>query len=181
MEKRERASLLVFVWTLSLLFFAAGQTTQAVPNGGYTHLKQMKLLDGGIDGWKAKGFSIEMTSPKMEKTRFRLKGETKARKPLLCTLPEVKSALKKPDQVVLDVRTKKEYVGEEIKKGATRGGRISGVTWIEWKETILEEGPYKGYWKSAEGIRKIFSTKECLLKKIFISTDIPEYDRHTVW
>ena len=122
-------------------------------------LKQMKLLDGGIDAWKAKGFPLEMTSPKMEKTRFKLKGETKARKPLLCTLPEIKSALKKSDRIVLDVRTKKEYAGEEIKKGATRGGRIPGVTWIEWKETILEEGPYKGYWKSAEDIRKIFSTK----------------------
>ena len=122
-------------------------------------LKQMKLLDGGIDAWKAKGFPLEMSSPNLEKTRFKLKGEIKARKPLLCTLPEVKSALKKSDRIVLDVRTKKEYAGEEIKKGATRGGRIPGVTWIEWKETILEEGPYRGYWKSAEEIRKIFSAK----------------------
>jgi thiosulfate/3-mercaptopyruvate sulfurtransferase len=74
-------------------------------------------------------------------------------------LPEVKSALKKPDKVVLDVRTKKEYAGEEIKKGATKGGRIPGVTWIEWKETIVEEGPFKGYWKSAEEIKKTFSAK----------------------
>jgi len=121
--------------------------------------KQMKLLDGGIDVWKAKGYPLEVTSTKVEKTRFKLQGETKGRKPLLCTLPEVKSALKKPDKVVLDVRTKKEYVGEEIKKGVTKGGRIPGVTWIEWKETIVEEGPYKGYWKSAEEIKKTFSVK----------------------
>jgi len=121
--------------------------------------KQMKLLDGGIDAWKAKGYPLEVTPTKVEKTRFKLQGKTKGRKPLLCTLPEVKSALKKPDKVVLDVRTKKEYVGEEIKKGATKGGRIPGVTWIEWKETIVEEGPYKGYWKSAEEIKKTFSAK----------------------
>ena len=121
--------------------------------------KQMKLLDGGIDVWKAKGYSIEVTPTKVEKARFNLQGKTKGREPLLCTLPEVKSALKKPDKVVLDVRTKKEYAGEEIKKGATKGGRIPGVTWIEWKETIVEEGPYKGYWKSAEEIKKIFSAK----------------------
>ncbi len=30
---------------------------------------------------------------------------------------------------------------------------------IEWKETIVEEGPYKGFWKSSEEIRKIFSSK----------------------
>ena len=122
-------------------------------------LKQMKLLDGGIDGWKAKGHPVEVIPAPVEKTRFKFQGETKGRKPLLCTLPEVKSALKKPDKVVLDVRTKKEYVGEEIKKGATQGGRIPGVTWIEWKEAILEEGPYKGYWKSAEEIKKTFSAK----------------------
>jgi thiosulfate/3-mercaptopyruvate sulfurtransferase len=122
-------------------------------------VKQMKLLDGGIDAWKAKGYPLEVTFTKVERTRFKLPGEVKGRKPLLCTLPEVKSALKKPDKVVLDVRTKKEYVGEEIKKGATKGGRIPGVTWIEWKETIVEEGPYKGYWKSAEEIKKTFSAK----------------------
>ena len=121
--------------------------------------KQMKLLDGGIDAWKAKGYSIEVTPTKVEKARFNLQGKTKGREPLLCTLPEVKSALKKPDKVVLDVRTKKEYVGEEIKKGATKGGRIPGVTWIEWKKTIVDEGPYKGYWKSAEEIKKAFSAK----------------------
>jgi thiosulfate/3-mercaptopyruvate sulfurtransferase len=121
--------------------------------------KQMKLLDGGIDAWKAKGYPIEVTPTKVEKARFNLQGKTKGRKPLLCTLPEVKSALKKPDKVVLDVRTKKEYAGEEIKKGATKGGRIPGVTWIEWKETIVEEGPFKGYWKSAEEIKKTFSAK----------------------
>lgn len=122
-------------------------------------LKQMKLLDGGIDGWKAKNYPLEMNPPKVEKTRFKLEGETKARKPLLCTLPEVKSALKKSDKFVLDVRTKKEYAGEEINKGATRGGRIPGVPWIEWKEVLLEEGPFKGYWKTADEIKKIFSSK----------------------
>jgi thiosulfate/3-mercaptopyruvate sulfurtransferase len=122
-------------------------------------LKQMKLLDGGIDAWKAKGYPLEVIPAPVERIRFKLQGETIGRKPLLCTLPEVKSALKKPDKVILDVRTKKEYAGEEIKKGATQGGRIPGVTWIEWKETMVEEGPYKGYWKSAEEIKKTFSAK----------------------
>jgi thiosulfate/3-mercaptopyruvate sulfurtransferase len=122
-------------------------------------LKQMKLLDGGIDGWKARGYPLEVIPAPVEKTRFKLQGETEGRKPLLCTLPEVKSALKRPGRIVLDVRTRKEYAGEEIKKGATKGGRIPGITWIEWKEAILEEGPYKGYWKSAEEIKKTFSAK----------------------
>ena len=44
-------------------------------------------------------------------------------------------------------------------KGATKPGRIPGVTWIEWKDVLIEEGPYKGYWKPAEDIKKIFASK----------------------
>jgi thiosulfate/3-mercaptopyruvate sulfurtransferase len=122
-------------------------------------IKQMKLLDGGIDGWKAKGYLTEMVSTKVEKTIFKLPKETKGVRSMLCTLSDVKSALKKPDKVVLDVRSKKEFLGEETKKGATRPGRIPGVTWIEWKEVLVDGGPYKDYWKSAEDIKKIFSAK----------------------
>jgi thiosulfate/3-mercaptopyruvate sulfurtransferase len=122
-------------------------------------IKQMKLLDGGIDGWKAKGYSTEIDPPKIEKTIFKLPKETKRVRTMLCTLSDVKSAFKKPDKVVLDVRSKKEFLGEETKKGATRPGRIPGVIWIEWKETIVEEGFHKNYWKSAEEIKKIFSAK----------------------
>jgi len=122
-------------------------------------LNQMKLLDGGIDAWKRKGFPLQMISSKVEETQFKLKGETEARKPLLCTLPEVKSALKEPDKVVLDVRSQKEYLGEETKKGAPKAGRIPGVLWIEWNEALIQEGPFKGYWKSAEEIKRLFSAK----------------------
>jgi thiosulfate/3-mercaptopyruvate sulfurtransferase len=120
---------------------------------------QLRILDGGLDGWKAKGYATETESPKFEKTVFHLPKEAKGRKPLLCTLPEVKSALKQADRVVLDVRSKKEVIGEEVKEGAVKGGRIPGVTWIEWNEVLIAEGPFKGYWKSAEEIKKIFSAK----------------------
>jgi thiosulfate/3-mercaptopyruvate sulfurtransferase len=122
-------------------------------------LKQMKLLDGGIDGWKAKGNPVEMTPPRVEKARFEFPEKAGRVTPLLCTLTEVKSALSNPKRVVLDVRSKKEYLGEETKEGAAKAGRIPGVTWIEWKEAIVEDGPYKGYWRSAEEIKKIFSAK----------------------
>ena len=120
---------------------------------------QLRILDGGLDGWKAKGYATETESPKFEKTTFHLPKEAKGKKPLLCSLPEVKSALKQADRVVLDVRSKKEVIGEEIKEGAVKGGRIPGVTWIEWSEVLIAEGPFKGYWKSAEEIKKIFSAK----------------------
>jgi len=122
-------------------------------------VKQMRLLDGGIDGWKAKGYPTEMVPPALAKTVFTFPKESKGIRTMLCTLSDVKSALKKPDQVVLDVRSKEEFLGREAKKGAARSGRIPGVTWIEWKEVLVDEGPYKNYWKSAEQIKKLFSAK----------------------
>jgi thiosulfate/3-mercaptopyruvate sulfurtransferase len=122
-------------------------------------LNQLKLLDGGLNAWKAKGYPTEMLPPKIEKVKFKLKGETPGRIPLLCTLPEVKGALNEPRKVVLDVRSPEEFWGVEKKEGAFKPGRIPGVIWIEWKEVLVEEGPFKGYWKPAEEIRKTFSAK----------------------
>ncbi len=122
-------------------------------------IEQMKLLDGGIDGWKAKGYPTEMVPPKVEKKIFTFPKETKKVRSVLCTLSDVKSALKRPEKVVLDVRSKEEFLGKETKKGAARPGRIPGVTWIEWKEVLVQAGPHKGYWKSAEEIKKLFSTE----------------------
>ncbi len=122
-------------------------------------IKQMKLLDGGIDAWKAKGYPVEIIPPKVERTILKLPKEAKRVKTILCSLPDVKSALRKPDKVILDTRSKGEFWGEETKKGATRSGRIPGAIWVEWKEVLVEDGPYKGYWKPAEEIKKIFFTK----------------------
>jgi len=120
-------------------------------------IQQMKLLDGSLDGWKAKGYPTEMIPPQINPAQFRLPGKTKSTEPLLCTLPEVRGALKEPKKVVLDVRASKEYLGEETLAGAVRPGRIPGVKWIEWREVLIKDGPNKGYWKSAEEIRKLFA------------------------
>jgi thiosulfate/3-mercaptopyruvate sulfurtransferase len=122
-------------------------------------LHQMKLLDGGIDGWLAKGYPAEIIEPTSNRSIFKFPEITGRKGGLLCGFPEVKSALGNPGKVVLDVRTKKEYAGEEMKRGAQKPGRIPGVVWIEWKETIVQEGPSKGFWKSADEIKKIFSAR----------------------
>jgi len=122
-------------------------------------INQMKLLDGGIEGWKAKGFPTELKPTQVQKSGFVFPKNGTAFSSLLCGLPEVKSVSNNPKKVVLDVRSKKEYLGEEIKEGAQRAGRIPGVAWIEWKEALIEEGPHQGYWKQSEEIRKIFLTK----------------------
>jgi thiosulfate/3-mercaptopyruvate sulfurtransferase len=122
-------------------------------------LTRLKILDGGIDGWIAKGYPTETASPPVEKKTFKFPEKAIKRTGLLCSLTDVKSALNHPKSVVLDVRSKKEYSGEETMAGAARPGRIPGVIWIEWKEALVKDGPLKGYWKSSEEIKKIFAAK----------------------
>ena len=120
-------------------------------------IQQMKLLDGSLDGWKAKGYPTEMIPPQITPAKFNLNGKSKPSESLLCALPEVKEALKNPKKVVLDVRAKTEYEGEETLTGAVRPGRIPGVAWTDWRNALVKEGPYKGYWKSGEEIKRLFS------------------------
>ena len=122
-------------------------------------LHQLRILDGGLDGWKARGYPTEMLSAKIEKTLFRLPKEENIRKPLLCALPEVRSALQDRNKVVMDVRSQKEFLGEDLREGAVKPGRIPGVVWIEWTETLVDKGPFKGFWKSAEEIKRIYVAK----------------------
>jgi thiosulfate/3-mercaptopyruvate sulfurtransferase len=122
-------------------------------------LGQVKLLDGGIEGWKSKNYPMEASTTNLERMSFKLQGKSKEREPLLCTLPQVKEALRDPKKVVLDVRSKEEYLGEKMMSGAVKAGRIPGVAFIEWKEALVKEGPYKGYWRSAEEIKKVFSDR----------------------
>lgn len=128
-------------------------------------IHQMKLLDGGLDGWKAKGYPTEIIPPKSNPAQFKLSGKTRATEPMLCTLTDVKGALRDPNKVILDVRALKEYTGEEMLRDAVRPGRIPGVVWIEWREVLIQEGPHKGYWKSAEEIRRLYINKRVTPEK----------------
>src|SRR4030067_3619845 len=95
-------------------------------------ISQLNLLDGGLDGWKAKGYSTEMIPSQISQASFKLQGKTRPTEHLMCTLPEVRDALKNPKKIVLDVRAPKEYTGEEMLRDAVRPGRIPGVGLLEW-------------------------------------------------
>jgi thiosulfate/3-mercaptopyruvate sulfurtransferase len=122
-------------------------------------LSQMKLLDGSLEAWKAKGYPTQLTSPRLKRTNFKLPGEGQ-RKYLVATLDEVKGAFKDPEKVIIDGRSEKQFLGRETGgEGATRPGHIPGAVWVGWKEAQVLEGPYKGYFKSAAEIKKIFEAK----------------------
>jgi len=119
-------------------------------------LSRMRLLDGGIEAWKARGYPTQLTSPRIMRASFKLPAAAQV-KSLLATLEEVKEAIHDPHKVILDDRSRKQYLGEEREEGTARAGHIPGAVWVEWKETRMPEGFFKGYWQPAEEIRKIYA------------------------
>jgi len=122
-------------------------------------LEQMKLLDGGMEAWKARGYATQLTAPRLPPTAFRLPA-TPQRVFLAATLEEVKEARADPTRKILvDVRSPREYLGQENKEGAARAGHVPGAVSVDWHDTRVAAGPDKGCWKSALEIRKLYEAK----------------------
>jgi thiosulfate/3-mercaptopyruvate sulfurtransferase len=120
-------------------------------------LDRLKLLDGGLEAWKRKGYPTQLTSPRLKKATFTFPAEP--RSSLLATLNDVKAALSAPGKVILDVRPQEQYLGEKTREGAARRGHIPGALSIPVKEARVPEGPNKRCWKSAAEIKKIYADR----------------------
>lgn len=96
-----------------------------------------RMLDGGMQAWKAAGFvmTTEVTSPKG--AGFKIS----ERREVLATVDDVLQSLDKKDISILDTRSRAEYVGRQIR--AARGGAIPGAIHIEWTDNLDASGKFK--------------------------------------
>jgi len=121
-------------------------------------LNQMRLLDGGFEAWKAKGYPTQLTSPQIKPTTFQF--PTQPQKDyLLANLAEVKEALASSDKTIVDVRNPRLFLGEVTREGAARPGRIPGAVGIFWIENRVTMGPNKGCWKSAAELKELYAAQ----------------------
>jgi thiosulfate/3-mercaptopyruvate sulfurtransferase len=120
-------------------------------------LERLKLLDGGLEAWKRKGYPTQLTSPRLKATTFKFPAEP--RSSLLATLNDVKAALSAPGKVILDVRPQELYRGDKTREGAARRGHIPGARSIPVKVARVPAGPDKGCWQSAAQIKKIYADR----------------------
>lgn len=119
-------------------------------------LDRLKLLDGGFEAWKSRGYPAQLTSPLPKPATFKFPPED--RKFLSASLQEVKSAAPSPQEsIILDVRTKEQYLGNLTREGAARRGHIPGAAWVYWQEARVQDGPYKGFLKSAAELRQLYA------------------------
>ena len=96
-----------------------------------------RMLDGGMQAWKAAGFPIatEAVSPKA--ARFKIS----ARRDVLATADDVLQSLDNKEVSILDTRSQGEYLGTQVR--AARGGAIPGAIHIEWTDNLDAGGKFK--------------------------------------
>jgi thiosulfate/3-mercaptopyruvate sulfurtransferase len=96
----------------------------------YGH-RNVKVLDGGFPKWFAEGRPLTRAIPKVPKGQF----ASKAQPDWIATKDQVVSCIRKPDTVLLDVRSDEEWTGENA-RGTKRGGRLPGAVHLEWKNFV---------------------------------------------
>jgi thiosulfate/3-mercaptopyruvate sulfurtransferase len=97
----------------------------------------VRMLDGGLQAWKAAGFPLttEATTPKT--AHFK----TSERREVLATADDVLHSLNKKEFSILDTRSRSEYLGTQVR--AARGGAVPGAIHIEWTDNLDASGRFK--------------------------------------
>jgi thiosulfate/3-mercaptopyruvate sulfurtransferase len=96
-----------------------------------------RMLDGGIQAWKAAGFPITTETIAPKATTFK----ASERRDVLATAGDVLESLNKRDFAILDTRSKSEYLGTQVR--AARGGAVPGAIHIEWTDNLDASGKFK--------------------------------------
>jgi thiosulfate/3-mercaptopyruvate sulfurtransferase len=96
-----------------------------------------RMLDGGMQAWKAAGFATTTEAISPKGAGF----EINERREVLATAEDVLQSLNKKDISILDTRSRGEYVGTQVR--AARGGAIPGAIHIEWTDNLDASGKFK--------------------------------------
>lgn len=92
----------------------------------------VRLLNGGLAKWKADGRAVDTARPAVATATFRAAVNPER----LATKDWLSGNLNDPDVFVLDVRSRAEYVGEDVR--AARGGHVPGSVNLDWQLNIQE-------------------------------------------
>ncbi len=97
----------------------------------------VKMLDGGMDAWKAAGGALTTDGTAPKAATFKIA----ERREVLATVDDVLKSLDKTDVAILDTRSEGEHFGTQVR--AARGGVIPGSIHIEWTDNLSADGKFK--------------------------------------
>ncbi|MEX2642293.1 MAG: sulfurtransferase [Acetobacterales bacterium] len=104
------------------------------------------LLDGGYNGWTAAGLPTTRDAEVPSPAPF----EAKPVRERLATRHDILARIEDRDTVVLDTRSREEYLGTDIR--SRHGGTIPGAVHLDWREHLTPEG----FMKPADALRSRF-------------------------
>jgi thiosulfate/3-mercaptopyruvate sulfurtransferase len=108
------------------------------------------LVNGGWNKWIAEKRPSSTETPVVVPTDF----EVRETPDMTCALPAFLA--RKPNVVVLDVRSPDEYSGKVLSPGAKQEGRVPNAVNVEWKENVT--GLYQEF-KPADELRAMYAAK----------------------
>lgn len=88
----------------------------------------VQVLDGGFRKWMAETRPVSQAVPKFEKKKFQARPDPA----MVVTKEWVNEKRSQKDVVILDTRSVREFIGDEVRAGASRGGHIPGALHLEW-------------------------------------------------
>ena len=98
----------------------------------YFGAKKAFVYHDGLDGWRKAGLPLATEETKRAPVALKLQPDTA----LTVSTAEVRAGLTKPGVQIVDVRTPKEYSGEDIR--AIRGGHIPGALNIPYEQNWVD-------------------------------------------
>jgi thiosulfate/3-mercaptopyruvate sulfurtransferase len=107
----------------------------------------VRLLDGGFGAWAAAGLAVTRDAHPAPKSEWTGSREEKT----LATWKDVKGAIARGDNVILDTRSDAEYEGTLVR--AARGGAVPGAVHIEWTRNLSSSGEFK----PADELQKMYA------------------------
>ncbi|MFC7393747.1 sulfurtransferase [Scopulibacillus cellulosilyticus] len=142
----------------------------------YGH-ENLALMDGGRVKWEMENRPYTLDVPEITPAEYQAKSADLS---LRALQPDVLTAVKN-SQLLVDVRSPKEYTGEIIapsgmNETAQRSGHIPGAVNIPWNEAANEDGTFK----SREELKRLYAKKGITSDKPIITyCRIGERSSHT--
>ena len=116
----------------------------------------VRVLNGGRKKWVAEGRPLTTDVPQVSPTSYAARTPEPDRRAFL---DQVRAAVGRGDQVLIDVRTPEEYRGEifllEPPQGTERAGHIPGAVHLYYEAAMNEDGTFK----SAEELAALYAAQ----------------------
>lgn len=90
--------------------------------------KNVKVLNGGFRKWVKEGRPVTQDVPTVEKKKSTANPHSEK----VVSRQWVEKNLRNKDVVIVDNRSFNEYIGKDVRPGASRGGHLPGAVHLEW-------------------------------------------------